>query len=124
MGNDLGDSEIGPVCYDASGCDSTAFMTTTCEENKIELRVNKCVMNKLGLFLKDLYVDGPEPTSNFTSLDTSVQNSCQGQLSFVSGPEYLFSIDRSSSDCKTQKGSEGGMATYKNAIHATLDLPD
>jgi len=146
--NDLGDSEIGPECYDASGCDSSAFatcdngcqcdtdaidlnsikatdfMTTTCTEDKIELRVNKCVMNKLGLFLKDLYVDGPEATSDFTNLDTSVQNSCQGQLSFESGPEYLFSVDRSSSDCKTQKGSEGGKATYKNAIHATLDLPD
>ena len=148
IGND-GDSEIGPQCYDAeSACDSsvfatcdngckcdlnsidlntlkaTDFMSTVCTERFIDVRVNKCVMNKLGLTLNDLYVNGPDQTTNFTNLETSLNNNCRGQLSFLNGPEYTFKIDRTFSDCKTQKGTVNGMATYKNSIQAVADVVD
>ena len=147
--NSGAESEIGPQCYDAeSACDAsvfatcdngchcdldsidlnslkaTDFMSTICTEQNIEVRVNKCVMNKLGLTLNDLYINGPEKTDDYSDLETSLNNNCRGQLSFLNGPEYAFKLDRTFSDCKTQKGTEGNMATYKNAIQASADVVD
>jgi len=92
-------------------------MTAICKSDSIELRMNKCVINKFGFTLKDLYINGPAKTSTFDDLETSVNNNCRGALGFDNGPEYVFKIDRSFSDCKTEKGTdEDGLATYKNAI--------
>ena len=38
-------------------------------------------------------------------------------LGFDNGPEYVFKIDRTLSDCKTETGTDAdGKATYKNAV--------
>merc|ERR1712176_1240780 len=74
--------------------------------------------------LNDLYINGPEKTSDYSDLETSLNNNCRGQLSFLNGPEYAFKLDRTFSDCKTQKGTQGNMATYKNAIQASADVVD
>ena len=100
-------SEINPADY----------MNAICKSDSIELRMNKCVINKFGFTLKDLYINGPAKTSTFDDLETSVNNNCRGALAFDNGPEYVFKIDRSFSDCKTESGTdEEGLATYKNAI--------
>merc|ERR1711935_1083410 len=51
-------------------------------------------------------------------MNKAVHNSCRGALAFDNGPEYVFKIDRSFSDCRTEKGTDetSGKATYKNAI--------
>ena len=146
---DTPQTEIGPQCYDAeSACDASVFatcdngchceldsidlnslnatdyMSTFCNEQIIEVRVNKCVMNKLGLTLNDLYINGPDKTNDYSNLETSLNNNCRGQLSYLNGPEYAFKIDRTFSDCKTQKGTEGNMATYKNSIQASAAIFD
>merc|ERR1711892_1253199 len=94
------------------------YIMAVCNSDSIELRMNKCVINKFGFTLKDLYINGPTKTDNFDDLETSVHNSCRGALAFDNGPEYVFKIDRSFSDCRTEKGTDetSGKATYKNAI--------
>jgi len=93
------------------------YMQAVCKSDSIELRMNKCVINKFGFNLKDLYINGPTKTSTFDDLETSANNDCRGMLAFDNGPEYVFKIDRSFSDCKTEKGTTAdGKATYKNAI--------
>merc|ERR1719383_719328 len=101
---------------DKDALHATSYMTATCTPNSMELRVNKCVINKFGFTLIDLYINGPTKTDNFDDLETSVQNTCRGQLAFDNGPEYVFKIDRTLSDCRTQKGIMNGEATYVNAI--------
>jgi len=147
--SNLGGDSIGPQCNDVSSCEAntfsscadgcncdmesvpdlttlkaTDFMTTQCSAETIEVRLNKCVMNKFGFTLKDLFVNGPQKTDNFTNLETSINNNCRGALAFDNGPEYAFKIDRTFSDCKTEKGFLNGQATYKNAIHGLADLPE
>ena len=93
------------------------YMTAVCTSGAVELRMNKCVMNKFGFSLKDLYINGPTKTDDFENLASSVDNTCRGMLGFDNGPEYVFKIDRTLSDCKTETGSDDdGKATYKNAV--------
>jgi hypothetical protein len=92
------------------------YMTAVCSAGAVELRMNKCVINAYGFTLKDLYINGPTKSEDFTSLDSSTHNSCRGKLAFDNGPEYVFKIDRTLTDCATDKGSEEGFAVYKNAV--------
>ena len=93
------------------------YMTAVCTSGAVELRMNKCVMNKFGFSLKDLYINGPTKTDDFENLASSVDNTCRGMLGFDNGPEYVFKIDRTLSDCKTETGTDAdGKATYKNAV--------
>merc|ERR1712048_551784 len=93
------------------------YMQAVCKSDSIELRMNKCVMNKFGFSLKDLYINGPTKVTTFDDLETSANNNCRGMLGFDNGPEYVFKIDRTFSDCKTEKGTDAdGKATYKNAV--------
>ena len=92
-------------------------MTAVCTSGAVELRMNKCVMNKFGFSLKDLYINGPTKTDDFENLASSVDNTCRGMLGFDNGPEYVFKINRTLSDCKTETGTDAdGKATYKNAV--------
>jgi len=101
---------------DKNSINPAQYMTASCSADRIELRMNKCMVNKFGFTLNDLYINGPSKTDTFDDLDISQQNTCRGRLAYDNGPEYVFTIDRTLSDCKTQKGVLNGQATYINAV--------
>ena len=128
---DGGDGSTFAVCSTA-GCDCnmtavppaneinpTDYITATCDGTGLEMRINKCILNRFGFMLKHLYINGPEETEDFTTLGTSVDNNCRGELVYSNGPEYVFRIDRTFSDCATSVTNNGTHATYNNAIQGT-----
>jgi len=95
----------------------------TCTAEKIEIRLNKCLLNKAGLKLKELYLNGPEiDFDTLDSLGSSSINNCRGKLSYVNGPEYVFTIDTNLTDCKTLFNASAN--TYKNAVQGFVDVSD
>ena len=100
----------------------------TCTKDKIEIRLNKCLLNKAGLHLKELYLNGPEiDFDTFDSLGSSSTNNCRGKLSYANGPEYVFTISSAAdsgslTDCKTL--FDAGAKTYKNAVQGFVDVSD
>ena len=77
-------------------------------------------MNKFGFKLADVFIHGKHRTNDFTNLDSSVKNSCRGAIEYDMGPEYVFKIDRSFSDCNTHVVHNDTHATYENAIQGTI----
>ena len=71
----------------------------TCDATSLELRANKCAMNKYGFSLEELFLHGPNRLSS-NEID-GLTDPCRGELAFVNGPEYVFKIDRTLSDCNT-----------------------
>ena len=101
------------------------FMSYSCSAGVFEARVNKCVMNKFDLMLKDLYIAGPEKPSNFSETTDAVTASCRGALDFNMGPEYIFRVDRSVHDCNTDVNvNADGSITYKNGLTAYKTIAD
>ena len=99
------------------------FITgTTCTSDKIEVRLNKCILNKAGLKLNELYLNGPDlDLDSLDSLGSSSDNNCRGQLSYENGPEYVFTISKNLADCKTK--IEGNK--YTNAVQGfVIDSDD
>ena len=101
----------------------------TCTKDKIEIRLNKCLLNKAGLHLKELYLNGPDiDFDTFDSLGSSSTNNCRGKLSYANGPEYVFTISStlddsgSLTDCKTLFDAQA--KTYKNAVQGFVDVSD
>jgi len=70
--------------------------------------------------LKHLFINGLSETEDFSTLDTSIDNNCRGELEYNNGPEYVFRIDRTLSDCATRVTNNGTHATYSNAIQGTV----
>merc|ERR1712062_13082 len=97
-------------------------MGSICTPSSIEVRMNKCVMNAYGFRLEELYINGPNPTDDFSNLGSSTDNNCRGQLGYDNGPEYVFKIDRTLGDCGTAVGKDGVYATYNNAIQGYFGI--
>ena len=91
------------------------FLSVTCDETSLELRANKCAMNKYGFSLEELFVHGPDKlTSN--EID-ALTDPCRGELVFYNGPEYVFKIDRTSSDCNTLVEGNGSQVRVIRGHH-------
>ena len=82
------------------------FLSVTCDAAQLELRANKCAMNKYGFSLEELFLHGPDKLSS-NEID-ALTDPCRGQLGFDNGPEYVFKIDRTLSDCNTLVEADGG----------------
>ena len=95
------------------------YITAKCDGSSMEIRINKCIMNEFGFRLADLYLHGKDATENFTELETSVDNTCRGVIQYDMGPEYVFKIDRTFSDCKTAVVYNETHASYENAIQGS-----
>jgi len=98
------------------------FVTAECSSGSLEVRINKCVMNRFGFTLSDLYINGPEVTDDFSALATSASNNCRGKIGYASGAEYVFSIDRNFGDCGTVIEANGTHNTYSNAIQGSAGI--
>ena len=133
---ECGPAQCGPdsysVCTKSNGCECDGaaipdlstlsrndYITgTTCTKNRMEIRLNKCLLNKAGLKLNQLYLNGPDVDfETFDSLGTSEHNNCRGKLAYTNGPEYVFTINTQLTDCKTQQDGN----TYKNAVQGFID---
>ena len=92
------------------------YIYSTCDGSGLEVRLNKCIANRFGFKLADLYIHGPNEVDDFSALAVSSDNNCRGTLEYGNGPEYTFRIDRAFSDCNTKIVNNGTHATYENAI--------
>ena len=131
---DGGDGSTFATCTDSGcGCNMTAvpsamdidpasYITATCDGTGLEMRINKCILNRFGFKLADLYINGPDATEDFSSLAVSTDNNCRGALEYNNGPEYVFRIDRTFSDCATSVTNNGTHATYNNAIQGSAGI--
>lgn len=99
-----------------SEVDPTNYIFAECNARGFKVRVNKCIVNKSGFTLNNLYINGPTITEDFQTLKTTNDNSCRGGILYDNGPEYVFSIDRNFADCATQVQSNATHVTYHNAI--------
>lgn len=95
------------------------YISATCDGSGMEMRINKCILNRFGFRLADLYIHGPDKTEDFAELAVSADNNCRGALEYNNGPEYVFRIDRAMSDCNTRVTNNGTHATYDNAIQGS-----
>ena len=95
------------------------YILATCDGSGMEMRINKCILNRFGFRLADLYIHGPDKTEDFEELAVSADNNCRGALEYNNGPEYVFRIDRAMSDCNTRVTNNGTHATYDNAIQGS-----
>jgi len=100
--------------------DPADYITATCDSSGMEVRINKCILNQFGFSLSDLYINGPEKTDHFSSLESSKDNHCRGRMEYGNGPEYAFRIDRTFSDCATKIENNGTHAIYDNAIQGSI----
>lgn len=107
---------------DPKEIDPADYITATCSPAGMQVEISKCVLNQFGFNLKDIYIHGPQQTSDFTTLASSADNNCRGSLEYHHGPEYVFGIDRSFSDCATQITNNGTHATYENAIQGSIGV--
>jgi hypothetical protein len=98
------------------------FVSAQCSSGSLEVRINKCVMNRFGFTLSDLYINGPDPTDDFSALETSASNNCRGKIGYANGAEYVFSIDRNFGDCGTVIEANGTHNTYSNAIQGSSGI--
>ena len=98
------------------------FVYAECNSGSLEVRINKCVMNRFGFTLSDLYIAGPEKTDDFSTLATSSSNNCRGKIGYQNGAEYVFSIDRNFGDCGTVIEANGTHNTYSNAIQGSAGI--
>ena len=98
------------------------FVSAQCSSGSLEVRINKCVMNRFGFTLSDLYINGPDPTDDFSALATSASNNCRGKIGYANGAEYVFSIDRNFGDCGTVIEANGTHNTYSNAIQGSAGV--
>ena len=117
------------ICDDGCTCDiknmpktwdinPENFVSSECDATGMQIRMNKCVINRFGFKLKDLFLNGPITSSNFENLDSSDKNSCRGRIAYENGPEYIFRIDRQFSDCNTMVKNDGTHVTYENALQS------
>ncbi|CBY40006.1 unnamed protein product [Oikopleura dioica] len=123
-----------PICETVTSCDASSYSTCgdsgcacdmslvpevesinvadyisgTCDGSGLTMRVNKCVVNKLGLMLKDIHVVG-EQVDDFSTIAQDAN--CRGRLGFDTGAEYVFQISRSKSEC--------GATTTFNSTHVS-----
>ena len=119
-------SQTGCTCDmdsvpDRDSLDLSKFVHTTCDYTGLEVRLNKCVVNKIGFKLDDLYMVGPDRTADFTNVDSRL-NKCRGALAYDNGPEYVFKLNREFSDCGTIADINGHDITYRNAIQGRLEF--
>ena len=80
-------SNLGCVCNEdlpaLSQMNPADYMTVSvCTTEKVEFRANKCVLNKAGFYLNDLYVNG---TTRAESEFKLFGNSCRGKLAYNNG---------------------------------------
>jgi len=123
-----------PICETVTSCDASSYSTCgdsgcacdmslvpevesinvadyisgTCDGSGLTMRVNKCVVNKLGLMLKDIHVVG-EQVDDFSTIAQDAN--CRGRLGFDTGADYVFQISRSKSEC--------GATTTFNSTHVS-----
>ena len=86
------------------------------------MRVNKCVLNRFGFTLKDLYIHGPNLTDDFSDLGMSADNNCRGRIDYENGAEYVFKVDRTFSDCNSLVSHNDSHVTYDNAIQGSTGM--
>ena len=124
------------------------YLSVQCDAGSLEIRVNKCAMNKYGFSLTELFLHGPdrltanevdelllasaeaedEEGSGSSSNDSAEDglkateiNDCRGQIAFDNGPEYVFKIDRRLSDCNTKmEPSDGNKELGHLHLHPRL----
>ena len=105
------------VCTASDGCqcdlESIPDMSTltrdnfitglTCSPEKIEIRLSKCLINKLGLKLEDLYLNGPEIDFDFSNLGSSPTNTCRGQLPMPTGQSMSSPLPGTSTSARRSR---------------------
>ena len=107
------------------------YLSVQCDAGSLEIRVNKCAMNKYGFSLTELFLHGPDrlsanevgdlllassqaedeeesDSSIVDGLKATDLNDCRGEIAFDNGPEYVFKIDRRLSDCNTKMEASDG----------------
>lgn len=107
---------------DTNDIDPADYITASCDGMGLEVRINRCVLNQFGFKLKDLFINGPEENGDFSALSSSADNNCRGHLEYQYGPEYVFRIDRTFSDCATSVTNNGTHAIYDNAIQGSTGI--
>ena len=133
-------SNLGCVCNEElpalSQLNPADYMAVSvCTAEKVEFRANKCVLNKAGFYLNDLYVNG---TTRAETEFEHVVVSCRGKLAYDNGkfnqlihilkitnkgPEYVFTIDRQVSECAASivQGADG-QQWWQNAVQGFVVL--
>ena len=100
--------------------DPASYMAVTCDGTGLEMRVNKCILNRFGFKLADLFINGPDLATDFSELDVSTENNCRGAIEYSNGPEYVFRVDRTFSDCATRVTNNGTHVTFDNAVQSAV----
>jgi hypothetical protein len=104
---------------ETSGIIPVNHMSATCDSQFLTLRINKCVMNKFGFKLAQLYI-GSYEKSAFDSLVSANNPACRGRIGYEDGPEYVFKIDRSKDECNlVSEVTTKTHVMYKSGIQAS-----
>ena len=103
-------SQINPADY---------MGVSICTEELVEFRANKCVMNKAGFYLDDLYINGVDRAES----EADLTSACRGQLAYDNGPEYVFRVDRNNSECMaTISQGPDGQTWWQNGLQGFVAL--
>jgi len=98
--------------------DLASHVDITCNQNNIEVKLDQCVVEATRFQLSDLYLNGVvEAETDISSLDTSGNNDCVGQVQTDnSGPYLTFNINTPLSECNSNIISNGTHHLYQNAV--------
>ena len=103
-------SQLNPADY---------MFVAACTTSTVEFRANKCVLNKAGFYLDDLYVNGVERAET----EADLVSGCRGHLAYDNGPEYVFTVDRNQSEClATISEGADGQQWWRNGLQGFVAL--
>ena len=103
-------SQLNPADY---------MSVVTCTSSMVEFRANKCVLNKAGFYLDDLYVNGVERAET----EADLVSGCRGQLIYDNGPQYVFVVNRNQSECMaTVSQGADGQQWWRNGLQGFVAL--
>ena len=94
--------------------DLNDYFIIECSPTGLELAVSKCLLNKSNFFLSNLVIN-----SQPGDLE-SPDNNCLGELQYANGPQYVFKIQNSFSDCNTVVTHNNTHIVYENAIQGKV----
>lgn len=120
LGSTYSKCDGGCVCDDtriSANPNYIDHVETICSPTGMELRINKCIANQFNnVKLKDLYINGNQPMTDDFVLQSSDGNNCRGYLSYSNGPQYVFTLENSFTDCNTEETNAGNSFVYTNSI--------
>ena len=142
---DLGEMTKPPVCIERSGdcgqfaacggegvgctCDFDSMpskrdiavfdhLHLECSSSGFKVTADKCVMNKFGFKLKDLFLNGIDRDYD-GDIRISGENTCRGRLDYETGTDYVFEVV-GLVDCGTKVTSNDTHVNVENAIQGEV----